>query len=221
MKIALTFVSVLVLCSVGCQSKPTPKATLSRGWIGGEYKSAQRKLIPKGERSRVYVQQVFAGTPADQAGLRRGDLLVKIGGEPVRTLSEFRSRIGAANPGTQTTMEVYREGQRVGLPLTIGREMYQEWKSVRMGLGFSSTLDLWPNPEFTLLPIAQYKRPAKRVELRSAERALARQAAPSHTEAEPGVTSPEGWSAWFLILGFEQHKQILSQEPVEPPSARR
>lgn len=71
------------------------------------------------------------------------------------------------------------------------------------------------------MPIAQYKRPRERVELRAAETTLARQSRPAKTQLTEGPYSEEGWQAWFVIFGLDSHKRIVSQEPVESATASR
>jgi len=74
--------------TAGCHTAPSSKPTLERGWIGGEYRSAEQKLVPNGEHGRVYVEQVYAGTPAEQAGLKPGDLILTLNGQSIATLKE-------------------------------------------------------------------------------------------------------------------------------------
>ena len=199
------------LVAGGCQSNPKPKATLERGWIGGEYRKTEGKLVPKGQRSAVYVKQVYSGTPAERAGLMPGDLILAIDERPVRTLKDFHRFVDAAAPGSEVIVRVRRQRKPVDLPVTIGRESYQQWHAFQIGLGFSARLDLWPNPEFSALPVAQYKHPQDRLELRSPEVMLAKQAR-TGGKGEAGTHSDEGWDAWVLVFGLNAHKQILKQE---------
>jgi len=207
--------------TAGCHTAPTSKPTLERGWIGGEYRSAEQKLVPKGEHGRVYVEQVYAGTPAEQAGLKPGDLILTLNGQSIATLKEFHHAVDAGPPGSQAVIGIYRDGQPVELSLTIGRETYQEWHSMQIGLRWSAQVDLWPNPDFSLLPVAFYRHPDERVELRSPKMLLAKQAAKSRRQRESSVHSCEGWDAWFLLGGCNAYKQILKQEPVAPASSEK
>jgi hypothetical protein len=221
MKSELILLFSAVVFVAGCESKPHPKPTLERGWIGGEYRCAGRSLVPKGVKSGVYVQQVYAGTPAEQAGLKPGDLLLAVNNQPAKCLKDFRRLVDAASPGTQAKLRVLRDGQTQELPLTIGRETYNQWHSFSLGLQASSQFDLWPNPDFSLLPLAFYKRPVERVELRSPEVRLAKSAGKKTDSDEPGTKSDEGWDAWFVIFGFNAHKRILAQETVPGPTSKR
>src|SRR2546423_409093 len=90
--------------TAGCNTAPSAKPTLERGWIGGEYRSAERKLVPKGEHRRVYVEQVYAGTPAEQAGLKPADLILTLNGQSIASLKEFHHAVDAAPPGKKAVM---------------------------------------------------------------------------------------------------------------------
>lgn len=67
----------------------------------------------------VLVERVVAGGPAERAGLRRGDVLVAIAGEPVG-IDTLDSRLAQLGAGAQVELEVLRDGRRVTLPVTLG-----------------------------------------------------------------------------------------------------
>ena len=198
------------LMAAGCASNPTPKATLQRGWIGGEFSCAKPALTHIG--SSVYLRRLYPETPAEQAGLKAGDVIVQVNNEPVLDVQQLLRVIDSAKPGSQAVMHVWREKETLELPVRIGRETYQRWHSFNLGLGLSQSFDLWPDPDFSLLPLLQYKHPRQRVELHSPETALSRQGRKNRDRADAGVHSEEGWSAWFLLVGLNSYKQILKQE---------
>jgi hypothetical protein len=224
MKHTLLLVVAAALLTGGCKSNPSQKPPLTRGWIGGDYGTARKNQVPKGQSSRVYVKQVQAGTPAEQAGLKTGDLVLDINGQPVERLGDFRRCVDSAKPGSRTAIRVLRDGQPLELPLTVGRETYQQWHAFQIGLGLSSRLDLWPDPDFSVVSLLEYRRPQDRLELRSAEVILAKQAEKSAQDQKQGETgrySHEGWRAWLLIFGVDAHKRILTQEEVPQTTAMR
>ena len=63
------------------------------------------------------VDSVVAGRPADLAGLRAGDSIVAVAGEPVRRWTEVTEHI-SRSPGRPLALEVMRGGQRVSLQVT-------------------------------------------------------------------------------------------------------
>ena len=64
---------------------------------------------------------VRPGGPADAAGMRRGDLLVELGGRPVRDIHDLMFALRAAQPGERAAAVVERDGQRVELEVVFGR----------------------------------------------------------------------------------------------------
>ncbi len=64
------------------------------------------------------VSTVTGGTPADRAGVRVGDRIVSLDGQPTDDLDELRARVAAAK-GT-VPLEVERSGQRLTLQVELG-----------------------------------------------------------------------------------------------------
>ncbi len=68
-----------------------------------------------------FVQRVEKGEPADQAGLKAGDVVLKVNGKevtPDQTLSYIVANI---KPGTRVPLEFLRNGKRETVQLTVGR----------------------------------------------------------------------------------------------------
>jgi len=67
----------------------------------------------------VYVDDVVDGGAADKAGIRKGDVIVRLQSIPVNGKSELMEFVGQHNPGDQVTVTVVREGKEYDLPLTF------------------------------------------------------------------------------------------------------
>ena len=67
----------------------------------------------------VLVSDVQADSPAAQAGIRSGDLIVAFDGQPVRSVNELRVRVADVKPGSQTPVTVLRDGQQVATRVTL------------------------------------------------------------------------------------------------------
>jgi serine protease Do len=68
---------------------------------------AERLELPRGTRG-VVVMGVEPGTPAEEAGLRRGDVIVSVNGEPVESVSSFEAQITRAKPDGVARLRVRR-----------------------------------------------------------------------------------------------------------------
>ncbi|HEX2166471.1 MAG TPA: M20/M25/M40 family metallo-hydrolase [Longimicrobiales bacterium] len=69
----------------------------------------------------VLLGGVTAGSPADRAGMRKGDILIGLGGHAVRDLQGFTDALAAHKPGDEVNVVVIREGREVRLQAVLGR----------------------------------------------------------------------------------------------------
>lgn len=58
----------------------------------------------------VLVPEVIEGTPAARGGLRNGDIITEVNGQPVTSAIELTRRIGAYPPGERVRMTILRDG---------------------------------------------------------------------------------------------------------------
>jgi membrane-associated protease RseP (regulator of RpoE activity) len=71
-------------------------------------------------RPGLLLAGVRAGGPAEKAGLKRGDLIVEVGGKPVRDVNDFMFILRGAEAGVETVIAVVRDGKRIELLATYG-----------------------------------------------------------------------------------------------------
>ncbi len=67
------------------------------------------------------VSQVMPGSPAAAAGLRAGDVIQRIDGQPTAQAGALSVRIAQAVPGERIALGVWRQGQAIDLTVTLGR----------------------------------------------------------------------------------------------------
>lgn len=68
----------------------------------------------------VLLGGVTAGSPGDVAGLRKGDILVSLGGRPVIDLEGFTEALRAHRPGNEVDVTVVRDGRKLTLRAVLG-----------------------------------------------------------------------------------------------------
>jgi serine protease Do len=66
------------------------------------------------------VSDVQPGGPGEKGGLRRGDVITSIDGEPVRDGNVLRNHVAGLQPGTRVELQVLRGGKPQSLTLTLG-----------------------------------------------------------------------------------------------------
>ena len=59
------------------------------------------------------------GSPAESAGLTKGDIVVSLAGAPIDNLADFSAALKAHQPGDQVTVEVLRDGQKIAYNVTL------------------------------------------------------------------------------------------------------
>lgn len=58
--------------------------------------------------------------PAAKAGIERGDIVLKVGAQPVESTKSFASLVAATPPGDSIPMEIWRKGERKTIAVTVG-----------------------------------------------------------------------------------------------------
>jgi len=70
-------------------------------------------------RTGAYVGRVKAGSAAERAGLRAGDVIVAIAGNPVRSATALQTLLARVPKGRQVPIEYARDGQRLTVTVAL------------------------------------------------------------------------------------------------------
>ena len=73
-----------------------------------------------GIKSGAVVQDVTEGAPADQAGVKINDVIVKVDDKVIKDSNDLVKVISAADPGDVMTFYLYRQGSEIELQVEIG-----------------------------------------------------------------------------------------------------
>jgi len=88
---------------------------VTRGWLGVTIQGLDDELLRSyglNEKQGALITAVAPGGPAEAAGLRGGDLVLRINGQKVEDQSDLTRKIGAAPVGSTAKIEVLRDGER-------------------------------------------------------------------------------------------------------------
>ena len=81
----------------------------------------ERVQVPGMQIFGVELGDIDRNGPADIAGLRRGDIVIKFGDSPIRTPGDLRYRISEAVPGTTIPVTIVRGAEQLVIQVKVGR----------------------------------------------------------------------------------------------------
>ena len=70
--------------------------------------------------SGAQIESVKAGTPADTAGLKAGDVITAVGSTPITSADDLTAAISARAPGDKVTLTITRNGTTKSIDVTLG-----------------------------------------------------------------------------------------------------
>ena len=88
----------------------------NNGWGGSQFFGS----IFGGGMSCVQVSQVVAGSAAEAAGLKTGDLILAVDGVEISSNDTLSSAIAEYNAGDTATLNIQRDGEKIQLSVTFG-----------------------------------------------------------------------------------------------------
>ncbi|MEE8575682.1 MAG: PDZ domain-containing protein, partial [candidate division Zixibacteria bacterium] len=97
--------------------------TVSRGWLGvwlGRLTEQEARRQGLDAVRGVKIDSVFQDSPAERAGMRRGDIVLSIDSQPVDNNSQLSVLISQVKSGQPIPIEVFRDGDRLTLTTIIG-----------------------------------------------------------------------------------------------------
>lgn len=77
------------------------------------------KALELGTTEGVLISGVKAGSAADKAGLKRGDVITAINGEKIEDTNALRNKVAGAQPGTEIKLTVNRGGSAMDITATL------------------------------------------------------------------------------------------------------
>lgn len=101
---------------------------VKRGWFGVETEdlTAQQAAILGPQASEgIVIKKVYPGSPAEEAGLQPGDLIVGINGAR-RSLGEALSLVASTPPGERIALSVVRQNTRYDFAVTLVERKAQD-----------------------------------------------------------------------------------------------
>ena len=100
------------------------KGSVTRGWIGVGVQDVTKEIADSFKLAAaggVLITQVERGGPADKAGVKLGDVLLRVNDRAVADTTGMLNMISALQPGEQARLKLTRNQSESELSITIGR----------------------------------------------------------------------------------------------------
>ncbi len=110
-----------VAMEVVAQLKDTGR--VSRGWLGVVIQEVNRDLAESFGLQRPHgalVNRVLEDSPAEAAGLREGDIIVRFNDSPIEFSSDLPHVVGRLPVGSKAKMRIVRAGEEQTLSVSVG-----------------------------------------------------------------------------------------------------
>src|SRR5215207_4645049 len=99
--------------------------SVTRGFIGVQIQPVTKEVaeaIGLKEARGALVAEAVKGSPAEKAGIKTGDTILAVEGQPIREARDLSRRIAAYAPGRTVQVTVYRDGQERQVSLEIAKQ---------------------------------------------------------------------------------------------------
>lgn len=96
---------------------------ISRGWLGilpGDIDNNMAEALDLSSTDGVLVESVEADSPAEDGGLKVGDVIIEVDGENIKDAQHFRFIIADAGPNSKIKMKIIRDGDSKNIKFTLG-----------------------------------------------------------------------------------------------------
>ena len=100
------------------------KGTVERGYVGVQIQPVTKDIaasVGLDKSEGAIVARVEDGGPAAKAGIRTGDVIISVGGKPVKDARDLSRMVASLGAGSTANLQVWRDGKRQEIPVTIAR----------------------------------------------------------------------------------------------------
>jgi len=126
-------------------------------WIGAEYQEINSDLAEHlgiEAKEGLLVSDISKDSPADKAGLKRGDIVVKIDNQTVRTIEEATIITKSLQSGKKVIFQILRDGESLEIEVEVGSA-----ETAGMARAWSGLVVQEPTPESAKkYGLSSYKR---------------------------------------------------------------
>lgn len=112
------------LSSAAPKDSPKKERIKKSGWIGVKIQDVDEKIAHKyklDSEEGAYVREVIEESPADSAGIKEGDVIIKFDDTNVLDAEDLVRAVQRTQPGTKINLTFVRNGEKKSASLTVGK----------------------------------------------------------------------------------------------------
>ena len=111
-----------------------------KAWLGVYTQTIDNDLeeaFDLGQSEGVVIVDVVDDSPADDAGLRRKDIIVEINGNSLKESEDLSDFVGELNVGDKANLVILRKGEKKTIEVELGEKPKAEWYGSNSGKSFT------------------------------------------------------------------------------------
>lgn len=107
--------------AIAAGRRPAPPPRLGVAVVPPRVGRRMRRAVGLADHDGLLVRGVEAGTPAERAGVRRGDLIVSIAETPVSAIDDLYAALDRADEGSTVELGILRGVEELRLPVALAK----------------------------------------------------------------------------------------------------
>jgi len=96
---------------------------VERGWLGVQIQPVNKDIAESLGLSEAQGALVVApqeGSPGQKAGIKEGDVITALNGDPIKDARDLARKVAAMNPNAKADIAIWRDGKSQNLEVTLG-----------------------------------------------------------------------------------------------------
>ena len=121
---------------------------VSRGWLGVTIQDLTPDMAEAQgiEDEGAIVADVTDGSPAEDYGLERGDIILSVNGDDIADATELTRMVGSLLAGSSNEFGVLRDGEQITVSVTVGERPEDPYGDVRPAMSDDTVTDETEGP---------------------------------------------------------------------------
>lgn len=101
------------------------KGSVKRGYLGIVLQAIDKELslaLNLEKQDGILISDLVKDSPAAQAGLQQGDIILQFNDKPVKNVNKFRNEVAMLSPGSKVQLQVLRGQKKHDLTILLGSQ---------------------------------------------------------------------------------------------------